>query len=155
MFPTPDQDTPRQELTRALRLLPRVPHGRAAATRRALPMVLPASHLVTGGTLLLRVTHPDADLPPWDGTVLAYEADDEGGRPGSPAPWQAQVIGVATVTHPDRRVREAFPPPPRYARHPEATYLRLTPRYASVYEPGPPAAPARPWLPRPRAGEDG
>ncbi|GAA3848065.1 pyridoxamine 5'-phosphate oxidase family protein [Streptomyces sedi] len=151
MFPTPDQDTPRQELTRALRLLPRVPHGRAAASRRAMPVVLPASHLVTGETLLLRVTHTGGDVPPWDGTVLAYEANDDGQRPGAPAAWQAQVVGVATVAHPDQRVREAFPPPPRYARHPEATYLRLAPRYASVHEPEA-SAPARPWLPRPRAG---
>ncbi|WP_062209929.1 hypothetical protein [Streptomyces sp. NBRC 109706] len=122
------------ELAHALRLLPRVPHGRAAATVRALPWVLPASHLVTGDQLLLRVPTARGAALPLDGTVVAYEAHHEGDAAGS-APWQAQLVGIVSVTDPERGARSAFPPAPRYARHPEATYLRLAPRYAAVHTP--------------------
>ncbi|MDT0342253.1 pyridoxamine 5'-phosphate oxidase family protein [Streptomyces litchfieldiae] len=91
------------DLARALRLLARASHGRAAVTLRALPRVLPASHLVTGDELLLRVPAARAaDARALDGSVVAYEANG------------TEVIGTVTVTDPNA----------------EPISLRLTPRLA-------------------------
>ncbi|WP_326597977.1 pyridoxamine 5'-phosphate oxidase family protein [Streptomyces sp. NBC_01803] len=125
--PTPDDQL--TQLTHALRLLPRVPHGHAAVTWRALPRIVPACHLVTGDRVLLRVPTGQAGARVLDGSVVAYEANNHG---GDGPPWGAQLIGTATLADPDASERAAFPAPPAHERQPESAYLRLIPRFASV-----------------------
>lgn len=94
-------------LPEALRLLPRAAHGRAAVTRRALPYVLLAQHLVDGDEVLLRIPGGQIEPRMLDGTVLAYHAhpcaewtDD---APG------VQLVGTVTTVRPTPRERAAFP----------------------------------------------
>lgn len=86
------------ELTRpeSLRLLDQVPLGRIVYTIRALPAILPVSHIVDNGMVVVR-THLGADCA---GSVVAYQADqiDVHARTG----WSVTVTGVARrVLDPD------------------------------------------------------
>lgn len=79
------------ELTRpeSLRLLDLVPIGRIVYTVRALPAILPVSHLIDDGMVVVR-THIGAECA---GSVVAYQADeiDVHTRTG----WSVTVTGVA------------------------------------------------------------
>ncbi|WP_291413129.1 pyridoxamine 5'-phosphate oxidase family protein [Actinophytocola sp.] len=79
------------ELTRpeSLRLLDQVPLGRIVYTVRALPAIVPVSHVVDNGMVVVR-THVGAECA---GSVVAYQADqiDVDGRLG----WSVTVTGVA------------------------------------------------------------
>jgi Pyridoxamine 5'-phosphate oxidase len=79
------------ELTRpeSLRLLDRVPIGRIVYTVRALPAIVPVSHLIDDGMVVVR-THIGAECA---GSVVAYQADqiDVHARTG----WSVTVTGVA------------------------------------------------------------
>lgn len=79
------------ELTRpeSLRLLHRAPVGRIVYTVRALPAIVPASHLVDDGAVVVR-THIGLECA---GSVVAYQADqiDAHARIG----WSVTVTGVA------------------------------------------------------------
>ncbi|MGK5533180.1 pyridoxamine 5'-phosphate oxidase family protein [Streptomyces sp. URMC 129] len=125
----PGHTTPDDQLTRALRLLPRVPHGHAAVTWRALPRIVPACHVVTGDRVLLRVPTGRAGAAVLDGSVVAYEANNHG---GDGPPWGAQIIGTTALADPGAAERAAFPAHPHAPRIPEPAYLHLTPRFASV-----------------------
>jgi hypothetical protein len=86
------------ELTRpeSLRLLDQVPIGRIVYTVRALPAIVPASHLVDDGMVVVR-THVGAECA---GSVVAYQSDeiDVHARTG----WSVTVTGVARrVLDPD------------------------------------------------------
>lgn len=86
------------ELTRpeSLRLLGQVPIGRIVYTVRALPAIVPASHLVDDGAVVVR-THIGAECA---GSVVAYQADqiDAHALTG----WSVTVTGVARrVLDPD------------------------------------------------------
>jgi hypothetical protein len=80
-----------------LRLLGRVPYGRAVFTSGALPAVRLASHLVDGEHLAIRASLGEAVSPAADGTgpVVAYEADqvDTVGWSG----WSVVVVGRAAL----------------------------------------------------------
>lgn len=119
----------------ALRLLPRVPHGRAAVTRYALPYILMARHSIRDGELLLKVVTSRVDARLIDGTVLAYEADNHGCcQRDSSATWAAQLVGTATVIEPDAADHAALWPGqdrPEDASE-EELYVRLTPKFATV-----------------------
>jgi Pyridoxamine 5'-phosphate oxidase len=77
------------ELSRpeSLRLLDRTPVGRIVYTVRALPAIVPVTHLVDNGAIVLR-THVGAECA---GSVVAYQADDLDGEDG----WTVTVTGVA------------------------------------------------------------
>lgn len=86
------------ELTRpeSLRLLDGVPIGRIVYTVRALPAIVPVSHLIDNGMVVVR-THIGAECA---GSVVAYQADqiDVHARTG----WSVTVTGVARrVLDPD------------------------------------------------------
>lgn len=86
------------ELTRpkSLRLLGGVPIGRIVYTVRALPAIVPVSHLLDNGMVVVR-THVAADCA---GSVVAYQADqiDVVAMTG----WTVTVTGVARrVNDPD------------------------------------------------------
>lgn len=86
------------ELTRpeSLRLLGGVPVGRIVYTVRALPAIVPVSHVIDNGMVVVR-THVGAECA---GSVVAYQADqiDVHARTG----WSVTVTGVARrVLDPD------------------------------------------------------
>ncbi|GAB3461165.1 pyridoxamine 5'-phosphate oxidase family protein [Actinophytocola sediminis] len=87
------------ELTRpeSLRLLDGVPIGRIVYTVRALPAIVPVSHVIDDGMVVVR-THVGAGAE-CAGSVVAYQADqiDVHARTG----WSVTVTGVA------RRVLDA------------------------------------------------
>ncbi|WP_139238298.1 pyridoxamine 5'-phosphate oxidase family protein [Streptomyces aidingensis] len=129
MLAAPRPDAPDLLLAEALRLLPGMPPGRAAVTRRALPYIVPARHLVAeNGQVLLRIPTGRPEARRLDGTVLAY-ASDRVGHAG--AGLMVQLIGTAEVTEPSRAERDALaagaPAAPEQVLH-----LRLTPRFAAV-----------------------
>jgi Pyridoxamine 5'-phosphate oxidase len=78
------------ELTRpeSLRLLEQAPFGRIVYTMRALPAIVPVSHLVDNGMIVVR-THVGAECA---GSVVAYYADDLGEDRDA---WSVTVTGVA------------------------------------------------------------
>lgn len=79
------------ELTRpeSLRLLAGAPFGRIVYTVRALPAIVPVSHLVDNGMVVVR-THVGGECA---GSVVAYQADDV--THGHPPGWSVTVTGVA------------------------------------------------------------
>jgi hypothetical protein len=79
------------ELTRpeSLRLLDQAPIGRIVYTVRALPAIVPVSHLVDNGMIVVR-THVGAECA---GSVVAYQADGLDGDGESR--WSVTVTGVA------------------------------------------------------------
>ncbi|WP_103528590.1 hypothetical protein [Streptomyces sp. SM12] len=111
---------PSDQLAEALRLLPHASHGRAAVTRRALPFVLLAQHLVTRGSVLLRIPAGQIESRVLDGTVLAYHA-----HPAADWTEQAlgvQLVGTVTTVRPTDAERAAFDRSgERPARVPDAT----------------------------------
>ena len=77
-----------------LRLLDRAPFGRIVYTVRALPAIVPVTHLVDNGMVVVR-THVGAECA---GSVVAYEADDL----TADERWTVTVTGVARrVLDPD------------------------------------------------------
>jgi Pyridoxamine 5'-phosphate oxidase len=79
------------ELTRpeSLRLLDQTPIGRIVYTVRALPAIVPVSHLVDNGMIVVR-THVGAECA---GSVVAYQADALGDD--AEGGWSVTVTGVA------------------------------------------------------------
>jgi hypothetical protein len=102
------------ELTRpeSLRLLDQARFGRIVYTVRALPAIVPVSHVLDNGMIVMR-THVGAECA---GSVVAYHADDlDADHDG----WSVTVTGVA------RRVLD-----PDEIAHYET---RLTPLVAADY----------------------
>jgi hypothetical protein len=85
------------ELSReeSLRMLGSVPFGRIVFTSRALPAILPVSHLLVGEQIIIRASLGAAfsSAGHGSGTVVAYEADliDPAERLG----WSVVVVGRA------------------------------------------------------------
>ncbi|MCF3965470.1 pyridoxamine 5'-phosphate oxidase family protein [Streptomyces fuscigenes] len=134
------------DATEAIALLASVPHGRLAATLRALPFVAPARHVVLPDAVLLRMHMGLGYHRACSGTVVAYGADNLTGRPpgpaGAPEPgWSVQCIGTATIVRATDEQRALFGPPPlRVDGEPfEPVYLRLVPELTSIHrmEPAP------------------
>lgn len=121
--PEPQPEHPEQ-LTEALRLLPRAQHGRAAVTRRALPHVLLAQHLVREDQVLLRIPAGQIEPRLLDGTVLAYHAHSSP-EWAEDAPG-VQLVGTVTTVRPTADERAAFPRPER--RRPAEAEDRRSPR---------------------------
>jgi hypothetical protein len=84
-------ELPRPE---CLRLLDRAPVGRIVYTVRALPAIVPVTHLVDNGMIVVR-THVGAECA---GSVVAYQADEL----ATDERWTVTVTGVARrVLDPD------------------------------------------------------
>jgi Pyridoxamine 5'-phosphate oxidase len=77
------------ELSRpeSLRLLDQTAIGRIVYTVRALPAIVPVTHLVDNGMIIVR-THVGAECA---GSVVAYHVDDLEAEDG----WMVTVTGVA------------------------------------------------------------
>lgn len=87
----------------SLRLLETVPYGRVVFSRRALPAIMPVSHLVDRGAVVFRsqgVPSIMSVAPTRGDTVVAYEADVI--DPSTLLGWNVVVTGVARlVAEPD------------------------------------------------------
>lgn len=102
----------------ALDLLARTDHGHLAATRRALPVLAGARHVVVGDRLLLRL---HGDNGTCAGQIVAYGTGDADH-------WSAQVIGVCTPADPEEARHT-----PLAADAPDGSlYLWVTPQFATV-----------------------
>ncbi|MDB1086346.1 hypothetical protein PJ985_02000 [Streptomyces sp. ACA25] len=135
--------TSEDRLADALRVLPSLSHGHAAVTRYALPYVLPARHLVTGETVLLRVTAGEADSRYLDGTVLAYRAQACCGRVGSAGtgpeeeaaasgrPAGVHLVGTVSVCDPAPDERALLVPGDEEGPD-TGFYLRFSPGFADL-----------------------
>ena len=82
-----------------LRLLASVPLGRIAVSDRALPMVLPVYFLLTGRTVLLRVSGAGRIAAATRAAVVAFEADEMGPSGG----WSVLGIGRTRSVRLDER----------------------------------------------------
>lgn len=82
-----------------LRLLASVPLGRIAVSDRALPCVLPVYFLLTGRTVLLRVSGTGRLAAATRAAVVAFEADEMGTSGG----WSVLGIGRTRSVRPDER----------------------------------------------------
>ncbi|MFD6425899.1 pyridoxamine 5'-phosphate oxidase family protein [Streptomyces sp. NPDC060198] len=122
------------EESHAIELLGRVPYGRLAASRRALPLLAPARHIVCDGQLLLRMHGGLGHHEACDGSVVAYGADNlNTAAPGDRDLWAVQFTGTAELTEPSRVQRARFGAPPAEVNGEtfDPVYLRLHPRFAS------------------------
>ncbi|GAA4911473.1 pyridoxamine 5'-phosphate oxidase family protein [Streptomyces coeruleoprunus] len=117
----------------ALRLLGTVPYGRIATSMRALPLVVPAHHVVADGAVLVRIHRGPGHHRACHGAVVAYAADTF--PTGADTLWSAQVVGTARILEPDERVRALFGPAPHRVDGAafDPVHLRIEPRFGTVH----------------------
>ncbi|MFD5057617.1 pyridoxamine 5'-phosphate oxidase family protein [Streptomyces sp. NPDC058394] len=127
---------------RAIELISRVRYGRLATTRRALPFVAVARHLVIDGRVVLRMHSGLGHHESCDGTVVAYGVDNfdaaatgEGGGEDTDALWSVQFTGPAEVVHPTEEQRTRFGATPLQVNGGpfEPVYLRLDPHFVTMH----------------------
>lgn len=129
---------------RAIELIRQVRYGRLATTRRALPFLAVARHLVIDGRVVLRMHSGLGHHESYDGTVVAYGVDNfdaaatgeaEGSGEGSDALWSVQFTGHAEVVHPTEEQRTRFGAAPLQVNGEpfEPVYLRLDPRFVTMH----------------------
>ncbi|MEI5008839.1 MULTISPECIES: pyridoxamine 5'-phosphate oxidase family protein [unclassified Streptomyces] len=129
----PIEDLCSAEELRAVELLSRVPYGRLATTMSAMLTVVPARHVVSDGSVLLRLHRRPGYHHACAGTVVAYGADNLG-HPAA-GHWSVQITGTTEL------VRPADEEIPRFGQAPlhvdgepfEPVYMRLTPRFVTVH----------------------
>ncbi|MET8324916.1 pyridoxamine 5'-phosphate oxidase family protein [Streptomyces sp. NPDC005181] len=132
---------------RAIELIGRVPYGRLATTRRALPFLAVARHLVIDGRVILRMHSGLGHHESCHGTVVAYgvdnfdaaatgenEGSEEGGG-GSGALWSVQFTGPAEVVRPTAEQRTRFGAAPLQVNGEafEPVYLCLDPHVVTMH----------------------
>ncbi|MFD6528650.1 pyridoxamine 5'-phosphate oxidase family protein [Streptomyces sp. NPDC060184] len=138
------------EESRAIELLDRVPYGRLATSRRALPLLAFARHIVHEGHLVLRMHGGLGHHEACDGTVVAYGADNlNTAAPGDRDLWAVQFTGTAELLEPsaDQRARFGALPAEVNGEAYAPVYLRLRPQFASVHTLG--------WISSPHPGHVG
>ncbi len=126
---------------RAIELIRQVRYGRLATTRRALPFLAVARHLVIDGRVVLRMHSGLGHHESCDGTVVAYGVDNFGaaapgeGGEDSNALWSVQFTGPAEVVHPTEEQRTRFGAAPLQVsgEHFEPVYLRLDPHFVTMH----------------------
>ncbi|MFE7237603.1 pyridoxamine 5'-phosphate oxidase family protein [Streptomyces sp. NPDC057580] len=125
------------EELQAIELLAQVPYGRLATTRRALPYLAVARHIVIDGHVVLRMHSGLGYHASCDGTVVAYGADNfnavTSGDGGDL--WSVQFTGPAEIVHPTEEQRERFGAAPREVNGEpfEPVFLRLAPHFVTVH----------------------
>ncbi|WP_282696398.1 pyridoxamine 5'-phosphate oxidase family protein [Streptomyces sp. CC208A] len=121
------------EESRAIELLGRVAYGRVATSMRAMPFVVPARHIVSGGGVLIRLHEGLGHHQACSGSVVAYGADDFGS--GSGSPWSVQFTGTAGLVEPTAAELAAFgPEPARVDGEPFVpVFLRIEPQFVTVH----------------------
>ncbi|SCD31428.1 hypothetical protein GA0115239_100545 [Streptomyces sp. BpilaLS-43] len=125
---------------RAMELLAQVPHGRLAASMRALPLLAVARHQVIEGRVFLRLHRGLGYHECCDGNVIAYGADNVG-FPGLPASsgtdglWAVQCTGPAELTEPTPGQRDLFGAGPLEVNGEpfDPVYLRLDPHVVRMH----------------------
>ncbi|MEU5365766.1 pyridoxamine 5'-phosphate oxidase family protein [Streptomyces sp. NPDC005925] len=120
----------------AVALLGRTAYGRVAASRRALPFLAFARHIVADGRILLRMPRSCGYHQACTGCVVAYGSDNlDSLRPGEEDGWSVQVVGHCEAYEPTPAELERFGPTPRLVDGEpyEPVYLRLEPRFCSVH----------------------
>ncbi|MEU0740107.1 pyridoxamine 5'-phosphate oxidase family protein [Streptomyces sp. NPDC006134] len=120
---------------RAVGLLARTRHGRAATSMRALPFLAFARHIVVDGRVLLRMPGNCGYQQACAGSVVAYGADNLGSaRPGESV-WTVQVVGRCETHEPTAAELALFgPPPARADGEPfRPVYLRIEPQFGVVH----------------------
>ncbi|MGW4778559.1 pyridoxamine 5'-phosphate oxidase family protein [Streptomyces filamentosus] len=132
------------EEIRAIELLGRASYGRVATSMRAMPFVAPARHIVSGGSVLIRMHEGLGYHQACDGSVVAYGADDL--DPASGVLWSVQFTGTAEIVEPTASEAAAFGPEPLSVDGEPfvPVYMRIEPQFATVHsmEYGPSAAAA-------------
>ncbi|MGW0854645.1 pyridoxamine 5'-phosphate oxidase family protein [Streptomyces sp. NPDC002690] len=124
------------EESHAIELLNRVPYGRLATSRRALPLLALARHLVCDGHLLLRMHGGLGHHEACDGSVVAYGADNlNTAAPGAGDLWAVQFTGTAELLEPTPAQRARFGAPPAEVNGESfaPVYLRLRPQFVSMH----------------------
>ncbi|MCX5398348.1 pyridoxamine 5'-phosphate oxidase family protein [Streptomyces sp. NBC_00102] len=124
------------EESQAIELLDRVPYGRLATSRRALPLLALARHIVCDGHLVLRMHGGLGHHEACDGSVVAYGADNlSTAAPGTRALWTVQLTATAELLEPTRVQRARFGALPAEVDGQafDPVYLRLHPQFASVH----------------------
>jgi Pyridoxamine 5'-phosphate oxidase len=123
------------EELQAIELITRVPYGRLVTTRRALPHLAVARHLVIDGHVVLRTHSGLGYHASCDGTVVAYGADNLNTAASGDGLWSVQFTGTAEFAHPAEELRARFGAAPReLSGEPiEPVYLRLAPRFVTVH----------------------
>ncbi|MDF6043670.1 pyridoxamine 5'-phosphate oxidase family protein [Streptomyces sp. JH14] len=123
----------------AIELLGRVRYGRLATTRRALPFLAVARHLVIDGHVVLRMHNALGRKESCDGSVVAYAVDNfntaDTGDAGGGDLWSVQLTGPAEVVHPTEEHRARFGATPlQVDGEPfEPVYLRLAPHFVTTH----------------------
>ncbi len=121
----------------AVGLLGRTAYGRVAATRRALPFLAFARHIVVDGRILLRMPRSCGYHRACTGCVVAYGSDNlSGPGPGEEDAWSVQVVGRCEAYEPTAAELERFGPTPRQVDGVpyDPVYLRLEPRFSNVHK---------------------
>ncbi|MGW6744109.1 pyridoxamine 5'-phosphate oxidase family protein [Streptomyces sp. NPDC055025] len=121
------------EEIRAIELLNRVSYGRVATSMRAMPFVAPARHVVTGGSVLLRMHAGHGYHRACGGGVVAYGADNFSSD--EPDRWSVQFTGTAEIIQPTAPELELFGGGPhRVDGEPfDPVYMRLVPQFVTVH----------------------
>jgi nitroimidazol reductase NimA-like FMN-containing flavoprotein (pyridoxamine 5'-phosphate oxidase superfamily) len=121
------------EELRAIELLGRVRYGVLATSVRAMPVLVPAHHVVADGRVLLRLQATGGGLRAGCGSVVAYGADNL--NSGSAALWSVQFTGTAETVRPtDEELA-------RFGRRPlrvdgenfRPAYLCVEPHFATLH----------------------
>jgi nitroimidazol reductase NimA-like FMN-containing flavoprotein (pyridoxamine 5'-phosphate oxidase superfamily) len=123
---------PSEEL-RAIELLGRVRYGLLATSVRAMPVLVPAQHVVANGRVLLRLQATGEHLRAGCGSVVAYGADNL--NSGAAALWSVQFTGTAETVSPKEEELAHFGPRPDRIDGEDfrPAYLCVEPRFATVH----------------------
>ncbi|MEU3395824.1 hypothetical protein ACVW0K_003455 [Streptomyces filamentosus] len=121
------------EEIRAIELLGRASYGRVATSMRAMPFVAPARHIVSGGSVLIRMHEGLGYHQACNGSVVAYGADDL--DPASGVLWSVQFTGTAEIVEPTAAEAAAFGPEPLSVDGEPfvPVYMRIEPQFATVH----------------------
>ncbi|MEU6735442.1 MULTISPECIES: pyridoxamine 5'-phosphate oxidase family protein [Streptomyces] len=120
---------------RAIHLLSRSAYGRLAASRRAMPFVVAARHIVADGHLMLRMHKGHGYHEAVIGSVVAYGADNVATTAPGAGQWAVQVIGTGEAVRPtDEQITRFGPGPGTVDGAPfDPVYVRLTPQFVTTH----------------------
>ncbi|MFI8324617.1 pyridoxamine 5'-phosphate oxidase family protein [Streptomyces sp. NPDC085529] len=121
------------EEIRAIELLGRASYGRVATSMRAMPFVAPARHIVSDGSVVIRMHEGLGYHQACSGSVVAYGADDLDTVSG--VLWSVQFTGTAEIVEPTPAELAAFGPEPLSVDGEPfvPVYLRIEPQFVTVH----------------------
>ncbi|MFJ3093859.1 pyridoxamine 5'-phosphate oxidase family protein [Streptomyces hydrogenans] len=121
------------EEIRAIELLGRASYGRVATSMRAMPFVAPARHIVSDGSVLIRMHEGLGYHQACSGSVVAYGADDL--DPESGTLCSVQFTGTAEIVEPSEAELDAFGPEPLSVDGEPfvPVFMRIEPQFVTVH----------------------